>query len=122
MRSQALVENAMQHAAQQAEEEKLLLKSKVRGAMPSLLKIFNEIDQDAWRLSLVAAAPEDGSGMITRDELKHVPLEILPDKILASVCVDNWEELFEYLDVDGTHSLTQVGIPKHFKYVMFNPD
>ena len=66
-------------------------------------------------IQCIAAVCEDGSGMITRDELKHVPLEILPEKILASVCVDNWEELFEYLDVDGTHSLTQVGNPKHFK-------
>lgn len=85
----------MEHAAQQAEEEKLLLKGKIRGALPSLLKIFNTIDKD-------------GSGMITRDELVNVPVDILPPKVLAAVCVDNWEELFEYLDVDGTQSLSQV--------------
>ena len=92
---EALVENAMEHAAQQAEEEKIRLKSKVRGAMPSLLKIFHTLDQD-------------GSGLITPDELRNVPVDILPPKVLSAVCVDNWEELFEYLDVDDTRSLTQV--------------
>lgn len=91
----ALVENAMEHAAQQAEDEKVVLKKKVRGAMPSLLKIFHTIDKD-------------NSGMITRDELQNVPMDILPPKVLAAVCVDNWEELFEYLDIDGTGSLSQV--------------
>lgn len=91
----ALVENAMEHAAQQAEDEKIILKTKVRGALPSLLKIFHAIDKD-------------NSGMITRDELHNVPMDILPPKVLAAVCVDNWEELFEYLDIDGTGSLSQV--------------
>ena len=92
--TKALVENAMEHAAQQAEDEKFVLKKKVRGAMPSLLKIFHTIDKD-------------NSGMITRDELHNVPMDILPPKVLAAVCVDNWEELFEYLDIDGTGSLSQ---------------
>ena len=92
--TKALVENAMEHAAQQAEDEKVVLKKKVRGAMPSLLKIFHTIDKD-------------NSGMITRDELQNVPMDILPPKVLAAVCVDNWEELFEYLDIDGTGSLSQ---------------
>jgi len=90
----ALVENAMEHAAQQAEDEKVRLKAKVRTAMPSLLKIFYAIDKD-------------NSGMVTRDELHNVPMDILPPKVLAAVCVDNWEELFEYLDIDGTGSLSQ---------------
>ena len=93
-KAKALVENAMEHAAQQAEDEKIVLKTKVRGALPSLLKIFHAIDKD-------------NSGMVTRDELHNVPMGILPPKILAAVCVDNWEELFEYLDVDGTGSLSQ---------------
>jgi len=88
------VENAMEHAAQQAEDEKVRLKAKVRTAMPSLLKIFYAIDKD-------------NSGMVTRDELHNVPMDILPPKVLAAVCVDNWEELFEYLDIDGTGSLSQ---------------
>lgn len=92
--TEALVENAMEHAAQQAEDEKVRLKAKVRTAMPSLLKIFYAIDKD-------------NSGMVTRDELHNVPMDILPPKVLAAVCVDNWEELFEYLDIDGTGSLSQ---------------
>ena len=92
--TKALVENAMEHAAQQAEGEKIILKTKVKGALPSLLKIFHAIDKD-------------NSGMITRDELHNVPMDILPPKVLAAVCVDNWEELFEYLDIDGTGSLSQ---------------
>lgn len=84
----------MQNAAQQAEDERLELKNKVRSALPSLVRLFNAIDKDE-------------SGMITRDELRDVPMDDLPPKVLATIGVDNWEELFEYLDVDQTGTLSQ---------------
>ena len=39
--------------------------------------------------------------------LRHVPVDVLPPKVLQAVCADSWEELFEYLDVDGTGTLSQ---------------
>ncbi|CAJ1401992.1 unnamed protein product [Effrenium voratum] len=91
----ALVENAMQAAAIEAEEERMKLKAKVRSALPSLVEIFQELDKDH-------------SGLITRDEVENVPLTALPPRVLDSICVENMADLFDYLDVDGTQSLTQV--------------
>ncbi|CAE7774492.1 Catsper1 [Symbiodinium sp. CCMP2592] len=90
----ALVENAMKHHAEQEEEHKLQLKAKVREAMPTLVRIFQTLDKD-------------NSGNVTQEELRHVPVDVLPPKVLQAVCADSWEELFEYLDVDGTGTLSQ---------------
>jgi len=90
----ALVENAMKHQAEQEEEHKLQLKAKVREAMPTLVRIFQTLDKD-------------NSGNVTQEELRHVPVDVLPPKVLQAVCADSWEELFEYLDVDGTGTLSQ---------------
>lgn len=91
----ALVENAMQTAAIEAEEEKQKLKKKVKGALPSLIEIFHQLDADK-------------SGQITHDEVENVPVSILPPRVLDSLCVENITDIFDYLDVDGTGELSQM--------------
>lgn len=90
----ALVENAMANAAQQAEEEKATLKSQLQHALPSLLELFQKLD-------------EDGSGMLTEEELAKVNADILPPRILQSAFAEDMSDLFHYLDVDGTGTLSQ---------------
>ncbi|CAE7769780.1 unnamed protein product [Symbiodinium sp. CCMP2456] len=91
----ALVENAMDNAAHSMEEERAMLKRKVRGALPVLIGIFQTIDTDH-------------SGLITREEVSHVPIDILPPRVLEAVCVDNMEDIFDLLDVDDSGFLTQM--------------
>ncbi|CAK9050558.1 unnamed protein product [Durusdinium trenchii] len=91
----SLVENAMQTAALEAEEERLKLKKKVKNALPSLIEIFHQLDADH-------------SGLITHDEVENVPVSILPPRVLDSICVENMADIFDYLDVDGTGELTQM--------------
>lgn len=88
-----LVESALESAQQEAEAGRQELKNKIRGALPSLLDIFQTLDTDM-------------SGFITRDELDAVPVDILPASVLESLPIDNMQELFEMLDVDGTGTLT----------------
>lgn len=90
----ALVENAMANAAQQAEEEKATLKAQLQHALPSLLELFQKLD-------------EDGSGMLTEEELAKVHQDILPPRILQSAFAEDMSDLFHYLDVDGTGTLSQ---------------
>lgn len=65
-----------------------------QAALPALMDIFHTLDSDA-------------SGCITREEISHVPLDMLPPKLLETVSVDNMTDLFELLDVDGGGTLTQ---------------
>eukprot|EP00435_Cladocopium_sp_Y103_P034170 s309_g8.t1 len=89
-----LVENALENAEQEKELERLQLKNKVKGALPAMVEIFKVLDQDH-------------SGCISREEIEHVPLDILPSKLLESISIPSMADLFELLDVDGTGSLTQ---------------
>jgi len=89
-----LVENALENAAQEAELERIQLKNKVKGALPAMIEIFKVLDQDH-------------SGYISREEIEHVPLDILPSKLLENISIPSMADLFELLDVDGTGSLTQ---------------
>ncbi|CAJ1333186.1 unnamed protein product [Effrenium voratum] len=91
----ALVENAMDNAEARADEERLRLKRRVRGALPALLDIFRELDKDA-------------SGLITHEEVDEVPIDILPPRVLDSVYVDNMRDIFDLLDVNGAGVLTQM--------------
>eukprot|EP00439_Symbiodinium_sp_Y106_P058139 s720_g8.t1 len=75
--------------------ERAMLKRKVRGALPVLIGIFQTIDTDH-------------SGLITREEVSHVPIDILPPRVLEAVCVDNMEDIFDLLDVDDSGFLTQM--------------
>ena len=87
-----LVENALENAAQEAELERLQLKQKVKNALPAMIEIFKVLDKDH-------------SGFISREEIEHVPLDILPPKLLESISIPSMADLFELLDVDGTGSL-----------------
>ena len=66
----------------------------LEAALPALLEIFHRLDTDE-------------SGCITREEIAHVPLDMLPPKLLETVSVDSMTDLFELLDVDGGGTLTQ---------------
>ena len=66
----------------------------LEAALPALLDIFHRLDTDE-------------SGCITREEIAHVPLDMLPPKLLETVSVDSMTDLFELLDVDGGGTLTQ---------------
>ncbi|CAK9096170.1 Sodium channel protein type 4 subunit alpha A (Voltage-gated sodium channel subunit alpha Nav1.4a) [Durusdinium trenchii] len=90
----ALVENAMANATAQAEEERNSLKKQLQIALPSLIDLFHELD-------------EDGSGMLTEEELSKVSADILPPRILESSFAEDMGDLFHYLDVDGTGTLSQ---------------
>jgi len=87
-----LVENALEMAQQEAEEEKLQLKSKVKKALPVLLETFTILDVDK-------------SGYITREEIEHVSVDVLPPKVLDNVSVDSMVDLFEMFDLDQTGKL-----------------
>lgn len=89
-----LVENCLENAAQEAEYERLQLKNKAKAALPAMIEIFKVLDKDH-------------SGFISREEIEHVPLDILPGKLLESISIPSMADLFELLDVDGTGSLTQ---------------
>lgn len=89
------VENAMDNAAITAQEERSLLKQKVRGALPSLISLFQELDVD-------------GSGLLTHKEVDHVPVDILPPRVLDSVYVDSMSDIFDLLDVNECGFLTQM--------------
>jgi len=89
-----LVENALENAEQEKELERLQLKNKVKGALPAMVEIFRVLDKDH-------------SGHISREEIEHVPLDILPGKLLESISISSMADLFELLDVDCTGSLTQ---------------
>ncbi|OLP87261.1 Voltage-dependent T-type calcium channel subunit alpha-1H [Symbiodinium microadriaticum] len=91
----ALVENAMQTAALEAEEERLKLKKRVRGALPSLIEIFHALDTDR-------------SGLLTHEEVVNVPLDVLPPRVLDAIYVESMADIFDYLDVDGTGQLSQM--------------
>ena len=66
----------------------------LEAALPALLDIFHRLDTDE-------------SGCITREEIAHVPLDMLPPKLLETVSVDSMTDLFELLDVDCGGTLTQ---------------
>eukprot|EP00913_Durusdinium_trenchii_P018735 g17605.t1 len=94
-----LVEHALEHAAHEAESERLKTKQKIKepcgdAALPALLDIFQKLDTDE-------------SGCITREEIENVSLDMLPPKLLETVSVDSMSDLFDLLDVDGGGQLTQ---------------
>lgn len=89
-----LVENSLEHAAHEAETERLQLKKRVKEALPALLEAFQELDAD-------------GSGCLTKEEVENVPIDILPPKMLEAISIESMPELFELLDVDCSGQLDQ---------------
>jgi len=91
----ALVENAMETSANEAEEKRRELKEKVKNALPSLIEIFHELDADQ-------------SGLITHGEVENAPVSILPPRVLDALCIEHITDIFDFLDVDGTGQLSQM--------------
>ncbi|CAK9024062.1 unnamed protein product [Durusdinium trenchii] len=83
----ALVENAMANATAQAEEERNSLKKQLQIALPSLIDLFHELD-------------EDGSGMLTEEELSKVSADILPPRILESSFAEDALDAVDAVDAE----------------------
>ncbi|CAE7538617.1 Catsper1, partial [Symbiodinium pilosum] len=90
----AVLQNAMEHAAEEHEEEKQDMRVKVKDAIPSLMDLFQALDKD-------------GNGTITHKELETVDIDVLPSKFLQAVHAENMVELFDLLDVEESGELTQ---------------
>ena len=90
-----LVQTATANAAASADEERSRLKSKVSGALPQLIAIFNELDTD-------------GSGLITHQKVENVPVDILPRRVLESIYADTMGDVFDLLDVEASGFLTEI--------------
>lgn len=91
---EVLVEHALSHASQEAEQARLKQKEEVKATLPQLLDIFGGLDTDQ-------------NGTLTRQEVAGVPLSVLPPRVLSNISVSSFEDLFEMLDVDGGGTLTQ---------------
>ncbi|CAJ1426589.1 unnamed protein product [Effrenium voratum] len=89
-----IIEGALDQAAKKHEEERILMKQKVKQSLPSLLETFLAIDVD-------------GSGLITKEELANMPLDMLPPNFLKNLPIDSMMDLFEVLDVDDSNSVSQ---------------
>ena len=89
-----LVEHALSHASQEAEQARVKQKEEVKSTLPMLLDIFGGLDKDQ-------------NGSLTRQEVAGVPLSVLPPRVLENISVSSFEDLFEMLDVDGGGTLTQ---------------
>eukprot|EP00435_Cladocopium_sp_Y103_P016518 s1743_g4.t1 len=90
-----VVQTATANAAASADEERSRLKGQVCGALPQLIAIFNELDTD-------------GSGLITHKKVEHVPVDILPRRILESIYADTMGDVFDLLDVNESGFLTEI--------------
>ena len=66
----------------------------LQDALPALLDAFQRLDVDQ-------------SGFITKGEIAHVSLDMMPPKLLDNVSVDSMVDLFELLDVDNGGELSQ---------------
>ncbi|CAE7259091.1 scn4aa [Symbiodinium natans] len=91
----ALVENAMEQTAVQAEEDKKELQQQLKRAIPALIDVFRDLDTDK-------------NGMLTYEELEGVPMEdFVPGRLLESIHVETMADFFHYLDVDGSGNVSQ---------------
>eukprot|EP00930_Biecheleria_cincta_P037338 TRINITY_DN2560_c0_g1_i1.p1 TRINITY_DN2560_c0_g1~~TRINITY_DN2560_c0_g1_i1.p1 ORF type:complete len:620 (-),score=111.01 TRINITY_DN2560_c0_g1_i1:191-2050(-) len=89
-----LVESSLEFSAMFKEEEQQKLRQRVKATLPSIIQIFRHLDVD-------------GSGMVSLEEIKTVPVDVLPQLVRDKASVDSMDELFELLDVDGTGSVSQ---------------
>ncbi|CAE8601691.1 unnamed protein product [Polarella glacialis] len=87
-----LVESALARAAGDKDHLKNVMKQKIRLALPALETAFDDLDTD-------------NSGFLTREEVEHVPLEMLPAAVISESGINSMAELFDLLDVDDTNSL-----------------
>ncbi|CAE7554920.1 scn4aa [Symbiodinium sp. CCMP2456] len=91
----ALVENAMEQTANQADEDKKELQQQLKRAIPALIEVFHDLDKDQ-------------NGMLTYEELQDVPMEdFVPGRLMESIHVETMADFFHYLDVDGSGNVSQ---------------
>mmetsp|Transcript_41553 Transcript_41553/g.96734 ORF Transcript_41553/g.96734 Transcript_41553/m.96734 type:complete len:575 (+) Transcript_41553:68-1792(+) len=90
-----LVENALEQSAEQAEADKKELQESLKRAIPALIDVFNDLD-------------EDHNGMLTYEELQNVFLEdFVPRRLMDSIHVETMADFFQYLDVDASGEVSQ---------------
>ena len=80
-------------------KDRAALKKQLQHALPSLMALFHDLDTD-------------GSGMLTEEELQKVSADILPPHILESSFAEDMGDLFHYLDLDGTRTISQAEFVK----------
>eukprot|EP00930_Biecheleria_cincta_P042693 TRINITY_DN29382_c0_g1_i1.p1 TRINITY_DN29382_c0_g1~~TRINITY_DN29382_c0_g1_i1.p1 ORF type:complete len:591 (-),score=105.69 TRINITY_DN29382_c0_g1_i1:159-1931(-) len=83
-----LVEGAFENAQQDKEMNKHLKKEKIKVAIPKLERLFAEMDTD-------------NDGMLTLEEVDHVPVDVIPQEFFENSTVSCMQEVFKILDVDG---------------------
>eukprot|EP00930_Biecheleria_cincta_P056662 TRINITY_DN42733_c0_g1_i1.p1 TRINITY_DN42733_c0_g1~~TRINITY_DN42733_c0_g1_i1.p1 ORF type:complete len:593 (-),score=97.07 TRINITY_DN42733_c0_g1_i1:247-1875(-) len=88
----SIVEGALANAAMDRIVEDREGKQKIKGLLPTLQEIFDQIDTD-------------GSGEITIEEMEAVHVTHLPKEFKDKVSVQNMKDLFEVLDQDGSGKL-----------------
>ncbi|CAE8680637.1 unnamed protein product [Polarella glacialis] len=90
-----LVEGALQQAQEDKDFASHEMKSRIKAALPEIVKAFEDIDKD-------------GSGSVTKEEIEDVDLhDILPPEVLTGSEINTVAELFDLLDVDGTGELSR---------------
>lgn len=103
-----LVEGALSNASADKEMAKHDMKKMVTDAIPKLMDLFR-------------ASDVNDDGMLTIDEVKDVPMDILPtDFFEALEGIHSMEEVFEMLDVTGDGCLTQVEFAEGLLHLCLN--
>jgi len=83
-----IVDASLSYSELEREEEREHTRQKVLKSLPSIVKIFDDLDVDK-------------SGTITLEEVENVSTDLLPDFVKKSIKVDSMAELYELLDVDA---------------------
>eukprot|EP00930_Biecheleria_cincta_P059224 TRINITY_DN44985_c0_g1_i1.p2 TRINITY_DN44985_c0_g1~~TRINITY_DN44985_c0_g1_i1.p2 ORF type:complete len:221 (-),score=48.46 TRINITY_DN44985_c0_g1_i1:71-733(-) len=103
-----LVEGALSNASADKEMERHDLKKKVTDAIPKLMDLFR-------------ASDVNDDGMLTIDEVKDVPMDMLPADFFDELDgIQSMEEVFEMLDVTGDGCLTQVEFAEGLLHLFLN--
>ncbi|CAE7338540.1 unnamed protein product [Symbiodinium natans] len=89
-----IIEGAMESSAEKREEERMEMKEKIRQSLPGLLDTFFTLDTER-------------NGRISREQLQHNALDLLPQALLDNLPIDDVVDLFDILDVDENNYITQ---------------
>lgn len=103
-----LVEGALSNASADKEIAKHDMRKVVTDAIPKLMEVFR-------------AGDENDDGMLTADEVKNVPMDMLPTQLFEQLeGIHSMEEVFEMLDVSGDGCLTQVEFAEGLLHLFLN--